>query len=36
MHPLIIVGLIHVFTSLVVLGTVIYCGLMVIKTLKGK
>lgn len=30
----IIVGLIRLFTSLVVLGTVIYCGCVIIKTLK--
>lgn len=32
----IIISLIHLFTSLVVLGAVVYCGLIVIKTLKGK
>ena len=31
-----ITALIYVFISLVVLGTVVYCGLTIIKTLKGK
>ena len=31
----IVISLIHVFTSLVVFGTVVYCGVTIIKTLKG-
>jgi len=31
----VIASLIGLFTSIVVLGTVVYCGVTIIKTLKG-